>query len=197
VFWVIVLVLVMTGLGTPAVANLGPTWITTVVNVPVRDFGFVAATWGIGAFLASVTLARYASFERRGLVIAFGAIAFALSFLVFATGTVPGAVLGNFGLGASLAATNVSATALIQHLVPNEVRGRVMSILLANRGLAQLVTLPLAAVGGLISLRTLFPLLAVVVLALVLLIVVTQPSVRRARISREREPMPAARTASY
>jgi MFS family permease len=130
-------------------------------------------------------------------VIAFGAIAFALSFLVFATGTVPGAVLGNFGLGASLAATNISATALIQHLVPNEVRGRVMSILLANRGLAQLVTLPLAAVGGLISLRALFPLLAFVVLALVLLIVVTQPVVRRARISREREPTPAARTASY
>ncbi len=197
VFWVIVLLLVMTGLGTPAVANLGPTWITTVVNVPVRNFGFVAATWGIGAFLASIMLARYASFERRGLVIAFGTIAFALSFLVFATGTVPGAVLGNLGLGASLAATNISATALIQHLVPNEVRGRVMSILLANRGLAQLVTLPLAAVGGLISLRALFPLLAFVVLALVLLIVVTQPVVRRARISREREPTPAARTASY
>lgn len=191
VLWVIVLLLVMTGLGTPAVANLGPTWITTVVNVPVRNFGFVAATWGIGAFLASVMLARYASFERRGLVIAFGAIAFALSFLVFAIGSVPAAVIGNFGLGASLAATNVSAAALIQHLVPNEVRGRVLSILLVNRGLAQLVTLPLAALGGVISLRTLFPLLALVVLALVVLIVVAQPSVRRARISAA-EPAPAS-----
>ncbi|MDP6605238.1 MAG: hypothetical protein QF664_03110 [Dehalococcoidia bacterium] len=190
VFWVIVLVLVMTVLGTPAVANFGPTWITTVVKVPVRNFGLVAATWGIGAFLASLTLARYASFERRGLVIAFGAVAFSLSFLVFAVGTVPTAVFGNFGLGASLAATNVSATALVQHLVPNEVRGRVMSILLVNRGLAQLVTLPLAAVGGLISLRTLFPALALVVLSLVTLIVVTQPSVRRARIVREQEAPP-------
>jgi predicted MFS family arabinose efflux permease len=108
---------------------------------------------------------------------------------------VPTAVIGNFGLGASLAATNVSATALIQHLVPNEVRGRVMSILLINRGLAQLVTLPLAALGGVISLRTLFPSLALVLLALTVLIVVAQPSVRRSRISRVQEtaPGPAAR----
>ncbi len=197
VFWVIVLVLVMTGLGTPAVANLGPTWITTVVDVPVRNFGLVAATWGIGAFLASITLARFAEFERRGLVIAFGSIAFSLSFLVFAGGTVPTAVIGNFGLGAALAATNISATALIQHLVPNEVRGRVMSILLVSRGLAQLVTLPLAALGGVISLRTLFPSLALVVLALTMLIVVVQPSVRRARIVPGREPAqtPSARRA--
>ena len=48
----------MMGFGFPAVANLGPTWITTVVGVPIREFGLVAATWGLGALLASMTLAR-------------------------------------------------------------------------------------------------------------------------------------------
>lgn len=75
-----------------------------------------------------------------------------------------------------------------------------MSIPLVNRGLALLVALPLAALGGVISLRTLFPSLALVVLALTVLIVVAQPSVRCARISpgqgRRRTPGRAARFTS-
>ena len=193
VLWSILLLIAMGGLGSPAVAGLGPTWITTVVGVSVRDFGFVAISWGGGALLASMLLTRFALFERKGLLITLGALGFALSFVIFAIPTVPSAVLGNLGLGASLATAQVSATVLIQHLVPNEVRGRVMALLMVNRGLGQLMTLPLAAAAQVVSLRTLFPVLASTLLAIVVLIVVTQPSIRRARIRTEREAAPARR----
>ena len=104
ILWVVVLLVAMMGFGFPAVANLGPTWITTVVGVPVRDFGLVAATWGLGALMASMTLARFSRYDRKGLVVAVAALGFGLSFLVFGGGHhVANAVIGNFGLGVSMA----------------------------------------------------------------------------------------------
>ena len=159
---VVLLLVAMMGLGFPAVANLGPTWITTVVGVPVRDFGLVAATWGIGALLASGFLARFAHFDRKGVMVALASIGFGGSFLVFGGGhTVANAVIGNFGLGVSMAASQIAGTALIQLIAPGNFRGRVMSVLNLNMGIAQVITLPLAALGQLISLEVLFPALAV------------------------------------
>jgi len=162
---VVLLLVAMMGLGFPAVANLGPTWITTVVGVPVRDFGLVAATWGVGALLASGLLARFAHFDRKGVMVALASVGFGASFLVFGGGhTVANAAIGNFGLGVSMAASQIAGTALIQLIAPGNFRGRVMSVLNLNMGIAQIVTLPLAALGQLISLEVLFPGLAVALL---------------------------------
>lgn len=163
---VVLLLVAMMGLGFPAVANLGPTWITTVVGVPVRDFGLVAATWGIGALIASAFLARFSHFDRKGVMVAVASIGFGFSFLIFGGGhTVANAVIGNFGLGICMAASQIAGTALIQLIAPGNFRGRVMSVLNLNMGIAQVVTLPLAALGQAISLQVLFPALAVALLA--------------------------------
>ncbi|GIS69377.1 MAG: hypothetical protein CM1200mP9_01980 [Gammaproteobacteria bacterium] len=45
----IVLLVTMMGLGMPAIGNLGPAWITTVVGVEIRDLGWVMMTWGVGS----------------------------------------------------------------------------------------------------------------------------------------------------
>lgn len=200
VLWVIVLALLVGGLGQPAVANLGPTWITTQVGVEVRHFGFVAMTWGLGAFLASLFLAQRASELRRwGLIASAAAVGFTLSFLVFSVATIPTAVLGNLGLGACLAGVNIAAMTIVQGMVPNEVRGRVMSVVTLNRGLAQLLTLPLAAAGQIVSLRVLFPALAAVQLVLVVMLLIARPAVRRLRLDGEDgggEPPAVARAAT-
>ena len=163
---VVLLLVAMMGLGFPAVANLGPTWITTVVGVPVRDLGLVAATWGVGALIASGLLARFSHYDRKGVMVAVASIGFGVSFLVFGGGQhVANAVLGNLGLGVSMAASQIAGTALIQLIAPGNYRGRVMSVLNLNMGIAQLVTLPLAALGQAISLQVLFPALAIVLLA--------------------------------
>ena len=59
----------------------------------------------------------------------------------------------------------IAGTALIQLVAPGNFRGRVMSVLNLNMGIAQVVTLPLAALGQAISLQVLFPALAVALLA--------------------------------
>lgn len=183
VFWVILLLICMMGLGFPATASLGPTWITTVVGVSIPYIGVVAMAWGIGALVAAVGLTFFSSVERRGMLIAAGSILFSLSFLVFVTDhTVLNVVIGNFGLGAGMTITTVSSTILIQHSVPNEVRGRIMSILQLNMGFAQLMTMPVAFLGQIFTLPVLFPILAVVTLTIVCAILVTQPQVYKARI---------------
>ncbi len=181
--WVIVRFVARQGIGFPAVANLGPTWITTVVGVPVRHLGIVAVPWGVGAFLASMTLTRFPLVERKGLVVSLAVLGFGLFFVIFAIRpTVAFAMLGQFGIGASMTTAQVSGTALIQLLVPNEVRGRVMGVLHVNMGLAQLMTLPVAALGQLISLQVLFPILAFSLLAVVSVILFARPAIWRARV---------------
>ena len=183
ILWAVVLLVAMTGFGFPAVANLGPTWITTVVGVPIRDFGLVAATWGVGALMASMTLARFARYERKGMIVGVAALVFGLSFLVFGGGhTVANAVIGNFGLGVAMASAQIAGTALIQLVAPAEFRGRVMSLLNLNMGVAQLVTLPLAALGQWIGLEVLFPALAVSLLAVTVLILATRRALWRVRV---------------
>jgi len=182
VLWIIVLLLAMMGLGFPATANLGPTWITTVVGVEIRDMGFVVMNWGIGAFVAAMLLARFPTFERRGLLIAGGAVLFSVSFVVFVMdNTIPNVVIGNLGLGAGMTMTMVSSTVLIQHLVPNAVRGRVMSLVQLNMGFAQLMTMPVAVLGQWLSLEVLFPIMALITLAAVSLILFVRPQIARAR----------------
>lgn len=182
VLWVIVLLVCMMGLGFPTTANLGPTWLTTVVGVSIAHVGVVAMTWGLGALTAALILTWFSSIEQRGMLIAGGSILFCVSFLVFVFDhTVINAVIGNFGLGAGSTITMVSSTILIQRIVPNEVRGRMMSILQLNMGFAQLMTMPVAALGQWLTLPVLFPILAVITLTIVTTILLAQPQVARAR----------------
>lgn len=175
VLWVIILLVTMMGLGYPATASLGPTWITTVVGVEIRDLGFVVMTWGVGSLIAAIALTRFSAVERRGRLIGIGALLFALSFIVFVGhDSVLNAVIGNLGLGAGMTITTVSSTILIQQLVPNEVRGRIMSIFQLNMGFAQLMTMPVAILAQWLTLAVLFPVLAVITTLAVLLIVVTR-----------------------
>jgi len=181
VLWIIILLVTMMGLGYPATASLGPTWITTVVGVEIRDLGFVVMTWGIGSLVAAIALTRFSAVERRGRLIGLGALLFALSFVVFVGhDSVINAVIGNLGLGAGMTITTVSSTILIQQLVPNEVRGRIMSIFQLNMGFAQLMTMPVAMLAQWLTLPVLFPAMAVITTLAVLLILVTRTQIWRA-----------------
>ena len=174
----------------PPTASFGPTWVTTVVEVPIRDMGFVVMFWGVGSLAGAVLMARLASFERRGLLIGIGAVLFSMGFLVFVAGyQVWNVVLGNTILGMGMTMTMVSSTILIQHLAPNEVRGRVMSIFQLNMAFAQLMTMPVALLGQWLTLQVLFPWLAVMTLVMVSLILVTQRQIIRSQIRRVEAPV--------
>jgi len=181
VLWVIVLLVTMMGLAFPATANLGPSWTTTVVGVETRDLGYVTMTWGLGSLLAAAVLTYFPSIKRRGMVIAAGAWTFSLAFGFYVMDhSVINVVIGNLGIGAGMTITTVSSTILIQQLVPNEVRGRIMSIFQLNMGFAQLMTMPIAMLGQWLTLPVLFPMLAIVTLTAVTLILGTRRQIIRA-----------------
>lgn len=181
ILWVIILLVMMMSLGYPATASLGPTWVTTVVNVPIPRMGFVVMFWGLGSLTAALLLTRFSGTEKRGRLVAFGALLFSISFVVFVSGrTELNVIIGNFGLGAGMTITMVSSTILIQHLVPNEIRGRIMSIFQLNMAFAQLMTMPVAILGQWLTLPVVFPLLSILTLVSVIVILVTQPQVFRA-----------------
>ena len=181
VLWVIMLMVTMMSLGFPATANLGPTWITTVIGVEIRDVGFVVMTWGLGSLIAAIALTYFSAIERRGLMIACGALLYSISFVIYvADHAVINAVIGNLGIGAGMTITTVSSTILIQQLVPNEVRGRIMSVFQLNMGFAQLMTMPIAVLGQWLTLPVLFPLLAAATLLSVSLILVSRRQIARA-----------------
>ena len=80
--WIILITVVMMAIGFPPTANLGPTWVTTVVGASFSEFGLIALGWGGGAFLASALMTRYAAYDRMGLLLSAGALLFAASFIV-------------------------------------------------------------------------------------------------------------------
>ena len=186
---VILLMVLMTAIGMPAVSGLGPTWITTVVGASFSEFGLIGAVWGLSGLIVSLTLTRFAALERLGIVIVLGAFLFAAGFILFAADdTALFASLGNAGLGAGLVATQIAGIALIAHLAPNAVRARIMSLLLLDRALAQLLALPVAGVGQVVGLTTIFPILALTCLAAVSLVVALRPQIWRATTRQPTHP---------
>ncbi len=161
VLWVLGLTTTVMLLAFPAVANLGPTWITTVLGQSFRNFGFIATGWSAAAFVTSLVLVRFAKGGRELPLLAGSSLLFAGSFVVFSVPSVPFAVVGNVGLGGALAMMQISATSIIHGIVPNEIRARMMTLLYLSLGLAQLLTLPTAVAGELLSLETLFLVLSV------------------------------------
>ena len=77
----------------------------------------------------------------------------------------------------------VSSTITIQHVVPNEVRGRVMSIFQLNMAFAQLMTMPVAILGQVFGLAILFPVLAFVTLGTIATILSWQRQIWRVNLS--------------
>jgi len=78
----------------------------------------------------------------------------------------------------------VSASAIIAHETPNEMRGRVMGLVFLGMGTAQAVGAPLGGVAQVLTMESLFPPLAWATFLLLALLVFVRPVVLRARVSQ-------------
>jgi MFS family permease len=94
-----------------------------------RGLGILMGASGVGALLGALTLASRVGLQGYGSIIAFAAIGFGLSLIAFST--VRSLWLGvafllpvGFAMMTQMAASNT----LIQSMIPNELRGRVMAV---------------------------------------------------------------------
>ena len=110
---------------------LMPVFAVDVLEVGARGQGFLLGIGGVGSLLTTIWLGAKGGFQRRGLAIVGGAIAFGLGVIAFG---VTSHYLGWYGLalalmvlvGCSNSIYMISIQSSLQMLVPDNVRGRVM-----------------------------------------------------------------------
>jgi MFS family permease len=179
--WLMLLTFAVTGLGMPVVANLGPVWTSRVLHLSPTGVGLLAMTWGVGSTIASIAMTNVGHFRAKGWLLIGAALGFSACVVAFGySRLIPLSAVINIGLGSLLTVTSVSATSLVQRLVPNDIQGRVMSLFMMSSGVAQLLTLPIGGLAQWATFELVMPIAGWTSFALVLLIAVAQPAVRRA-----------------
>jgi MFS family permease len=186
-------VIVMQAIGMPGVATLGPVWMREVLDLSKSGFGMMAFTWALGGATASLVFVLRHGIAGRGLTLITVTTIFAVGVIVFGhSRMIPVTAVANFALGFCLVATNTSASTIAQHVVADEVRGRVMGLFPLMIGLSWLMAAPVGAVGQVAGLEVVVPTLGWITLALIATIVLTRPQLRRIDGSTERPAIPAS-----
>jgi MFS family permease len=177
---IFMLVIVMQAIGMPGVATLGPVWMREVLDLSKSGFGMMAFTWALGGATASLVFVLRHGLAGRGITLVAVTATFAVGVIVFGhSRAIPVTAVANFALGFCLVAANTSAATIAQHVVVDEMRGRVMGLFPLMMGLSMLMAAPVGAVGQVAGLEVVVPVLGWTTLALISLIVVSTPQVRR------------------
>ncbi len=126
---------------------LMPVFAKDILKVGVEGQGVLMSVSGIGALVASLTLASLPS-QRRGIILLSSNILMGIALLVFAFSVSWPLSLGMMVLvGIGRTANNTAGAALLQTHVEPEFLGRVMSIMMMNMGLSSLGTFFASVLG--------------------------------------------------
>ena len=126
--WVlVVLVAVFSVFGFPFIV-LMPVVARDVLHTDARGYGLLMAAVGIGAMLGALGLALRGTRVRKGTVLLEGGAAFGVLLVLFAAVRSVGVALALLALaGCAMIVTTALANTMLQTLVPDELRGRVMA----------------------------------------------------------------------
>lgn len=141
----------VTGLfGTPYLTFI-PVFARDVFRLGETGLALMMGAAGAGAFFGALTLAYMGDFKRKGWSVLGGAIAFGLWIIAFAQSTNPiFSLISLFGVGFAVVMAIAVTNTLLQQLVTDEMRGRVMSMFM----LSVIGSMPIGnLVGGALSQR--------------------------------------------
>jgi MFS family permease len=125
---VILFVLIVSLFGISFV-TLMPAWAVNVLGGDATTNGYLQSARGLGALVGALALATLSGMVAKGRLITLGGFLFPAMLLVFANVTwMPVSLLLLAGIGMGFMVFINSCNALVQSLVPDELRGRVMSI---------------------------------------------------------------------
>jgi MFS family permease len=92
-------------------------------------FALLMGTSGLGAFFGALMLTFLGDFRRKGMTLIFGVLIFSVCLIGFAlSGQVRFSIPLIFGMGFSIVFGIALSNVLLQQLVTDEMRGRVMSM---------------------------------------------------------------------
>jgi MFS family permease len=106
-----------------------PAWAVSVLGGDATTNGLLQSARGVGALMGALLIASLGHFRFKGRLLTFGSFAFAITLLIFAfTRQVPLALVALVGVGTALILFLNVANGLVQTLVPDALRGRVMGV---------------------------------------------------------------------
>ncbi len=136
--------------GTPYLTFI-PVFARDIFRLGETGLALMMGAAGAGAFLGALTLAYLGDFKRKGWSVLGGAIAFGLWVIAFAQSTsLIFSLISLFGVGFAVVTSVAVTNTLLQKLVTDEMRGRVMSMFI----LSFIGTMPIGnLIGGVLSQR--------------------------------------------
>jgi MFS family permease len=190
---VLMLVFVLQVVGMPGIGMLGPVWGRKVLGLSKSQLGFVMMFWGLGALASSFFVARMPVASRRGATLCLLVVAFCAGAITWGySRSVPLTVGANFTAGFTMPGAQVVAMIIIQHLVANEMRGRVMGLFPLIMGVSMLNVGLVSAAGQRFGLEVVVPALGWATLVLAGLIIAGRPGLRRVHPAAMEAAVPAA-----
>jgi MFS family permease len=119
----------MTSMFGISFATLFPAWAVNVLGGDATTNGLLQSARGLGALLSALMLASFGRSRFKGKLLTLGTFAFPLLLLLFTfVRSLPLALLVLVGTGMAVILIMNVANALVQGLVPDALRGRVMSV---------------------------------------------------------------------
>jgi MFS family permease len=110
-------------------ATLIPAWAVKILGGDATTNGYLQSARGVGALLSALLIATLSHYEIKGKLLTVGTFVFpALLFLFSFARWLPLSLLLMLGVGAALIQVMNLANALVQTLVPDRLRGRVMGV---------------------------------------------------------------------
>jgi MFS family permease len=164
-------------------AMLLPVFARDVLHVGARGLGWLLSASGIGALAAGIFLAAAGNRVPRGRLLVFAATAFSVLLMAFALSKSFAVSLALLtALGFMMILNNATTNALLQSVVPDELRGRVMSVyVFMFLGMAPLGSLQAGALARWIGAPYALAAGAAAFLVLVIVVAIRIPELRRAR----------------
>ena len=128
ILWLVVLVALVSMFGLPYLVMM-PAFARDVLRVGPQGLGYLVAAAGLGALAGGIRLAALGSHRHRGPVVLVAALVFFTALLLFCLSRRPAlSALLLAVVGGSMVNSVATVNSLIQTLVPDAIRGRVLSM---------------------------------------------------------------------
>lgn len=166
---------------TNSYTGLLPYFATNNLHIGPGLYGILSAAPGAGALMATFVLASFVNFRRKGLVLLLGGIAQGMGLILFASSSsfylLSLLLLVTVG-GANTIFMTLNNT-IIQEMIPDQVRGRVMSLREVSMGLGPGGSLISGAIAGVFGVPLALGTAGGISIAVLLGILVAFPQTRR------------------
>jgi MFS family permease len=129
IMWILMRIVAVFSVLSVPILTLLPVVARDVLHLGVSGYGVLMTCYGVGATLGALAIASQGGKLRRGRTLTISSLGLGTSILAFSLSrsvVFSGAML--FLTGVAVITNNALINTLLQHRVPNELRGRVMAI---------------------------------------------------------------------